>query len=94
MAHKKAGGSTQNIRDSQPKYLGVKRFGGQAVQAGEVIVRQKGLKMKPGTNVYAGRDFTLHAAVAGKVKFSQKRDMRFDRQHHTRTVVNIEPVAK
>jgi len=93
MAHKKAGGSTQNIRDSKPKYLGVKKFGGEVVTAGNIIVRQKGAKMKPGTNVYMARDFTLHAAVDGKVKFSERRAARFDRQSHTRTVVNVEPAT-
>lgn len=93
MAHKKAGGSTQNIRDSQPKYLGVKKFGGEVVAAGNVLVRQKGAKMQAGDNVYTGRDFTLHAAVAGRVRFSQKRAVRFDGRSYTRTVVNIEPAA-
>ena len=93
MAHKKAGGSTQNHKDSQPKYLGVKKFGGQSVTAGNIIVRQKGLKMKPGLNVYAGRDFTLHATVDGVVKFGEKRAVRFDGQAHRRTIVNVEPVA-
>jgi large subunit ribosomal protein L27 len=93
MAHKKAGGSTQNIRDSQPKYLGVKKFGGETVIAGNIIIRQKGLKYKPGRNVYAARDFTLHAKTDGVVKFSEKRAVRFDRQAHTRTVVNVEPIV-
>ncbi len=92
MAHKKAAGSTSNIRDSKPKYLGVKKFGGEKVTAGNIIVRQKGLKMKPGQNVYAGRDFTLHAAIDGVVKFTEKRAPRFDRQPHRRTYVNIEAV--
>jgi len=93
MAHKKAGGSTQNIRDSKPKYLGVKKFGGEAVIAGNIIVRQKGMKMKPGANVYAGHDFTLHAATEGKVQFGEKRAVRFDGRSYTRTVVNVEPTA-
>jgi large subunit ribosomal protein L27 len=69
MAHKKAGGSTSNGRDSNPKYLGVKRYGGQLVNAGEIIVRQRGTKFHPGTNVGMGRDHTLYALIAGHVKF-------------------------
>jgi large subunit ribosomal protein L27 len=90
MAHKKAGGSTQNNRDSQPKYLGVKKFGGELVAAGNVLVRQKGSKFGAGKNVYAGRDFTLHANIAGKVKFAKKRVVRFDRSHQGKTIVSVE----
>jgi large subunit ribosomal protein L27 len=70
MAHKKAGGSSRNGRDSQSKRLGVKRFGGQAVKAGSIIVRQRGTKMHPGENVGVGRDHTLFARIDGHVKFS------------------------
>ncbi|MGD0465171.1 MAG: 50S ribosomal protein L27 [Gammaproteobacteria bacterium] len=73
MAHKKAGGSTRNGRDSKPKYLGVKRFGGQLVKAGEIIIRQRGTKFHPGENVGLGRDFTIFAKVAGFVKFVKRR---------------------
>lgn len=69
MAHKKAGGSSRNGRDSNPKYLGVKRYGDQLVGAGEIIVRQRGTKFHPGVNVGIGRDHTLYALVAGRVKF-------------------------
>ena len=69
MAHKKAGGSTRNGRDSNPKYLGVKRFGGEVVQAGEIIIRQRGTKVHPGENVGCGKDHTLFAKAAGEVKF-------------------------
>ena len=69
MAHKKAGGSTRNGRDSNPKYLGVKRFGGQLVNAGEIIVRQRGTRFHPGEGVGCGRDHTLYALVAGYVEF-------------------------
>lgn len=69
MAHKKAGGSTRNGRDSESKRLGVKRFGGQAVSAGEIIVRQRGTKMHPGENVGMGKDHTLFAKVDGTVEF-------------------------
>lgn len=69
MAHKKAGGSTRNGRDSNPKYLGVKLYGGQAVEAGNIIVRQRGTQYHPGDNVGLGRDFTLFALSNGVVKF-------------------------
>ena len=69
MAHKKAGGSTRNGRDSNPKYLGVKRFGGQFVNAGEIIVRQRGTRFHPGQNVGCGRDHTLYALTSGCVEF-------------------------
>lgn len=72
MAHKKAGGSTRNGRDSQSKRLGVKRFGGESVTAGNIIVRQRGTKFHPGTNVGCGHDHTLFAVADGKVVFEQK----------------------
>ncbi|HAF87361.1 MAG: 50S ribosomal protein L27 [Legionellaceae bacterium] len=72
MAHKKAGGSTRNGRDSNPKYLGVKCFGGQCVHPGQIIVRQRGTRFHPGQNVGLGRDHTLYALTAGKVCFVQK----------------------
>lgn len=69
MAHKKAGGSTRNGRDSNPKMLGVKRFAGQLIKAGNIIVRQRGTKFHAGTNVGIGKDHTLFALVGGYVKF-------------------------
>ncbi len=69
MAHKKAGGSTRNGRDSNPKYLGVKRYGGESVIAGNIIVRQRGTRFHAGDNVGVGRDHTLFALADGKVKF-------------------------
>jgi large subunit ribosomal protein L27 len=69
MAHKKGGGSTRCGRDSQPKRLGVKRFGGESVNAGTIIVRQRGTKIKPGLNVGVGRDHTLYALINGVIKF-------------------------
>lgn len=69
MAHKKAGGSTRNGRDSESKRLGVKAFGGQAVSAGSIIVRQRGTKFHAGANVRAGKDHTLFATADGKVEF-------------------------
>lgn len=72
MAHKKAGGSAKNGRDSQAKRLGVKRFGGQFVNAGSILVRQRGTPIKPGLNVSRGQDDTLFARIAGIVKFEVK----------------------
>lgn len=71
MAHKKAGGSTRNGRDSKPKYLGIKRYGGQVVKAGEIIVRQRGTKFHPGKNIGVGKDHTLFAKAAGIVRFKK-----------------------
>jgi len=76
MAHKKGAGSTKNGRDSNPKRLGVKRFGGQKVNAGNILVRQRGMNFKPGVNVGCGKDFTLFALIDGVVKFDYK-----DRKH-------------
>jgi large subunit ribosomal protein L27 len=72
MAHKKAGGSTRNGRDSNPKYLGVKIYGGQAIEAGNIIVRQRGTNFHRGPGVGMGRDHTLFALVDGTVEFSIK----------------------
>jgi large subunit ribosomal protein L27 len=72
MAHKKAGGSSKNGRDSESKRLGVKKFGGEAVLAGNIIVRQRGTQYHPGTNVRIGRDHTLYAATPGRVAFAVK----------------------
>ena len=72
MAHKKAGGSSRNGRDSQSKRLGVKRYGGQAISAGSIIIRQRGTQVHPGENVGIGKDHTLFAKIAGKVTFGMK----------------------
>lgn len=72
MAHKKAGGSTRNGRDSQAQRLGVKKFGGQLVKAGNILVRQRGTKYHPGPNVGRGKDDTLYAKVTGQVQFIVK----------------------
>jgi len=69
MAHKKAGGSTNNGRDSNAKRLGVKRYGGELVSSGSILVRQRGTRIRPGTNVGLGRDFTLFAKLDGQVKY-------------------------
>ncbi len=91
MAHKKAGGSSQNGRDSNAKRRGVKRFGDQLVKAGEIIVRQKGTKFRPGENVGIGRDFTLFALIPGKVAFTEKAVRRFDGRRYEKRFVNIVP---
>lgn len=85
MAHKKAGGSTSNGRDSNPKYLGVKMYGGQLVKAGNIIVRQRGTKFHPGSGVGMGRDHTLYALIPGHVKFIRGGE-------HMKQFVRIIPV--
>ena len=84
MASKKGDSSTRNGRDSNPQFLGIKRFGGQVVKAGEIIVRQRGTKFHPGANVGIGKDDTLFALSAGSVSFGRARG---------RDVVNVVPVA-
>ncbi|MGA0545519.1 50S ribosomal protein L27 [Brevundimonas sp. VNH65] len=76
MAHKKSGGSSRNGRDSESKRLGVKKFGGEKVLAGNILVRQRGTKFHPGTNVGLGRDHTLFALVQGAVSFARKANGR------------------
>jgi large subunit ribosomal protein L27 len=85
MAHKKAGGSSRNGRDSKPKMLGVKRYGGQFVPAGNILVRQRGTQFHPGVNVGMGKDYTLFALVDGVVQFSVKGPLK-------RRTVSIVPV--
>ena len=85
MAHKKAGGSSRNGRDSAGQRLGVKKFGGEMVIAGNIIIRQRGTKVHPGKNVGCGRDHTLFAVADGHVQFSKTRGGR--------DVVSVEPVA-
>lgn len=74
MAHKKAGGSSRNGRDSESKRLGVKKFGGEAVIPGNIIIRQRGTKVHPGTGVGIGRDYTIFATIEGAVKFSKGKN--------------------
>ena len=87
MAHKKACGSTRNGRDSNPKYLGVKKFGGEAVITGNIIVRQRGTRWRPGKNVGVGRDHTLFALTPGKVVY-------VTRGNTGRVYVNVEPAQE
>ncbi len=89
MAHKKAGGSTTNGRDSIAKRRGVKRFGGQVVESGEVLIRQKGYWYRPGRNTHVGKDWTIHASIAGVVAFSQKRVEKFNGKRERCTVVHV-----
>ena len=77
MAHKKGVGSSRNGRDSNPQMLGVKRFGGQFVTGGSILVRQRGTRFKPGRNVGLGSDDTLYARIDGYVLFGRRRDSRF-----------------
>jgi large subunit ribosomal protein L27 len=93
MAHKKAGGSTQNGRDSVAKRRGVKRFGGQTVSAGEILIRQKGFWYVPGENTYLGSDWTIHANVDGIVRFAQKRRVKFNGSRERCMMIFIEPAT-
>lgn len=86
MAHKKSGGSSRNGRDSNPKFLGVKKFGGEAVVPGNIIIRQRGTKYHPGTGVGLGRDHTIFATEGGKVYFRSGR--------LNRTFVDVVPADK
>lgn len=88
MAHKKAGGSSRNGRDSAGQRLGVKKFGGQTVLAGNILVRQRGTKVHPGQNVGVGKDYTLFALIDGQVKFE-----KYLRKNKVKTRVSILPVA-
>ncbi|MBT3865439.1 50S ribosomal protein L27 [Candidatus Peregrinibacteria bacterium] len=92
MSHKKAGGSSKNGRDSQAKRLGVKIFGDQAVKAGGIIIRQRGTKYFPGENVGMGRDHTIFATVDGQVKFTEKRQKKYDGRVFRDRFVNVFPV--
>jgi large subunit ribosomal protein L27 len=89
MAHKQGSGTSKNGRDSNPQYLGVKIFGGQVVRAGNIIVRQRGSRFRPGRNVGLGRDFTLFALADGVVRF----DKSVRRRVHVMPKVEVRPVA-
>lgn len=89
MASTKAGGSTKNLRDSNPKYLGVKLADGQKARTGQVIVRQRGTKIEAGKNVRIGKDHTLYASTNGTVKFSERRKTRYDGRVVRKKVANI-----
>jgi large subunit ribosomal protein L27 len=89
MAHTKAGGTAHNLRDSNPKYLGIKRSDGQKVGVGEIIVRQRGTKILPGKNIGVGTDHTLFAMSVGVVRFRSKRKTDFDGRSNMRRVVDV-----
>jgi large subunit ribosomal protein L27 len=89
MAHKKSAGTTKNGRDSNPKYLGVKITAGDVVQAGSIIIRQRGTDVLAGSNVGMGKDHTLFALVPGTVKFGTKRKMHFDNTVKVKKVVHV-----
>lgn len=89
MAHTKAGGSTQNLRDSQPKYLGIKLFGGERAKPGSIIIRQRGTKFLAGPNTRLGKDYTIYALKEGKVVFSTKSQKHFDGTRVTKKVVRV-----
>lgn len=89
MAHKKAAGAAKNLRDSQPKYRGIKLFGGQKAVAWNIIVRQNGSKYECGANTYLASDFSIHAATDGIVMFKQKKFKRFDGRTYLKTVVYV-----
>ncbi len=90
MAHKKAGGSTKNLRDSQPKYLGLKLSDGQIAKLGSIILRQRGTVYIPGKNVGLGKDHTLFALKGGKVKFTVKRKTNFTGKSRISPIVSVE----
>jgi len=89
MAHRKAGGSAKNLRDSNPKYLGTKLYDGQNAKAGSVLVRQRGTKILPGKNVGLGKDHTLFALKDGVVEFGTKRKLGFNNKTLKKKVVHI-----
>jgi large subunit ribosomal protein L27 len=89
MAHKKAGGSTKNLRDSQPKYLGTKLSDGEQAIAGNIIVRQRGQRILAGKNVGIGKDHTLFALVDGTVKFTSKRKIGFNGKVRTAKMAHV-----
>jgi large subunit ribosomal protein L27 len=90
MAHKKAGGSSKNGRDSNANRRGIKAFGGQVVRAGAIIVRQCGTKFFPGLNTALGNDFTIFATKEGKVNYTEKRVKKFNSQVHRDIFVSVE----
>jgi len=89
MASKKAGGTAKNLRDSNPKYLGVKLYAGERTKVGSIIVRQRGTKIMPGKNVRMGKDHTLYAATVGTVAFRDTRKIRFDGHRVVRKTVDV-----
>lgn len=93
MAHRKAGGSAKNLKDSNPKYLGIKKADGSSVITGNIIVRQRGTKIMAGKNVGVGKDHTLFALSDGKVSFGIKRKTSFNNQVDVKKVAHVTPHA-
>lgn len=93
MSTKKGGGTAKNLRDSNPKYLGVKRADGQSVKTGQIIVRQRGTKIEAGQNVAVGKDHTLFAMTEGVVEFKNKRKTRFSGHTKTKKAVHVIPAT-
>ncbi len=91
MAHTKSGGTTKNVRDSQPKYLGVKLYAGEKAKPGSILVRQRGTKILAGKNVLIGKDDTLYSKINGIVKFSAKRKINFDGKKKVLPLVSVNP---
>jgi len=89
MAHRKAGGTAKNLRDSNPQYLGVKLYDGEKAQSGSIIIRQRGTDVMPGTNVGMGKDHTIFALKDGTVKFGSRRKTSFNGKNVTKKVVNV-----
>lgn len=89
MAHKKAGGTTKNGRDSNPKYLGVKLYDGEIAKIGSIIVRQRGSQILPGNGVKMGKDYTLYSIRSGKVKTASKRKIHFNKKTIIKKVVHV-----
>ncbi|OHA04692.1 MAG: 50S ribosomal protein L27 [Candidatus Sungbacteria bacterium RIFCSPLOWO2_01_FULL_47_10] len=91
MAHTKAGGTTKLGRDSQPKFLGVKKYAGESVKTGEILIRQRGSRFAAGENVMTGSDYTLYAGSPGTVRFREKSKTRFDGTKRRIKVVSVVP---
>lgn len=89
MATRKAAGSAKNVKYNNPQYLGIKKYDGEVVSAGNILVRQRGSKYEAGSGTYFGKDYTIHAKEDGKVKFTEKRHMNFDNTWKKKKVVNV-----
>ena len=93
MAHRKAGGSAKNLRDSNPQYLGTKLYAGETAQPGSIIIRQRGTKILPGKNVRLGKDHTIFSTIKGIVSFGTKQKKHFDGTTVTKKTVSVLPQA-
>ena len=93
MAHTKSSGAAKNARDSQPKYLGIKKYAGEKVKSGSIVVRQRGSKFLPGIGIRRGGDDTLYAIAEGTIQFTTKRHTKFDGSLQYKKVVNVMPAV-